>query len=261
MTENMKKPKSVVTRLEDTWPGTTSDQRELVVAEVNRGISRMALPRRWTQKELRQKKLIYVGMEQREVLNAFRQLRTQLMQKRRSDNITVMMAAAGNGEGACALNAINLAAAFALDPQKTALYVDCNPYQPSAEKFMLGRPRYGVTDYLDQPDLPLERIIYPTGVDRLRIIPIGMAAMAAAEQFHSVRMQTLIAELKQRYRDRFIIINAPSLTTSSESQVIAQYCDMTVLVAPYGKVKPIEIDTAYQAIDKHRLAGMIYSYL
>jgi len=261
MTEKLKRPNSVVTRLEETWPGAASDQRDLVVAEVNRGIGRMALPRRWTQKELRQKKLIHVGMAQRQVLNAFRQLRTQLMQKRRSDNLTVMMSAAGTGEGCSALNAINLAAAFALDPQKTALYVDCNPYQPSAERFMLGRPRYGVTDFLEQPDMPLERIIYPTGLDRLRIIPVGQTAMAAAEQFHSVRMQTLIAELKLRYKDRFIIVNAPSMTASSEAQVLAQYCDMTVLVAPYGRVTPADMETAYRSIDKYRLAGMIYSYL
>ena len=261
MSEKLKRPNSVVTRLDEPWPGAGPDQRDLVVAEVNRGIGRMALPRRWSQKELRQKKLISVGMEQRQVLNAFRQLRTQLMHKRRSENLTVMMSSAGPSENASALNAINLAAAFALDPQKTALYVDCNPYQPSAERFMLGRPRYGVTDYLEQPDMPVERIIYPTGLDRLRIIPVGLASMAAAEQFHSVRMQTLIAELKQRYKDRFIIVNAPSVTASSEAQVLAQYCDMTVLVAPYGRVTSAEMEAAFRAIDNHRLAGMIYSYL
>lgn len=261
MTEHLKKPKSVVTRLEESWPAAAADQRDLVVAEVNRGIGRMAIPRRWTLEELRARKLIYVGMRERDVLNAFRQLRTQLMQRRSTENITVMTVAVGGHEESSALNGINLAAAFALDPQKTALYLDCNPYCSSAERYLLERPTYGVTDYLDDPDIPLERIIYPTGVDRLRVIPIGMASMSAAEQFHSVRMQALLAELKHRYSDRYIIVNAPSVTSSSEAQVISQYCDMTVLVAPFGKTTALDIQTATQAIEKHRLAGMIYSYL
>lgn len=261
MTEKLKRPQSVVTRLEESWPGATTEHRELVVAEVNRGIGRMAMPRRWTPEELRARKLIHVGMEEREVLNAFRQLRTQLIQRRRGDNMTVLITSAGQGESSSALNAVNLAAAFALDPQKTAMYIDCNPYRPSADRFVIGRPTYGITDHLDDPEIPLERIIYASGVDRLRVIPVGTNAISAAEHFQSTRMQELISELKQRYSDRFIIINAPSLTESSEAQVLAQYCDTTVLVAPYGKVTTADLETAYQSIDKRRLAGMIYSYL
>jgi protein-tyrosine kinase len=261
MTEKLKRPQSVVTRLEDSWPGSGTEHRELVVAEVNRGIGRMALPRRWTPEELRARKLIHVGMKERNVLNTFRQLRTQLLQKRRDENMTVLTTAAGEGEESSALNGVNLAAAFALDPQKTAMYIDCNPYRPTAERFLLGRPTYGLTDYLDDPEIPIERIIYASGVDRLRVIPVGRAAMSAPEQFQSTRMQALIEDLKQRYSDRFIIMNAPSLSHSPEAQVLAQYCDATVLVAPYGKVSAADIESAYQSVDKQRLAGLIYSYL
>lgn len=261
MTEKLKKSKSVVTRLEETWPGSGTDARDLVVAEVKRGISRMSLPRHWTPAELQERKLIYVSMREREVLNAYRQLRTQLMQKRPYDNMAIMVVSPGDDGHSAAQNAINLAAAFALDPQKTALYIDCNPYQPSAHRYLLRPPKYGVTDYLDKSNIPLERIIYPTGVERLRVIPVGRSCQSAVEHFHSGRMHSLISELKQRYNDRFIIVNAAPVKTSSEAQILSLYCDMTVLAASYGSVTSTDINNAYQAIDSRRIAGMIYSYL
>lgn len=261
MSEYSRRTQNVVARLDNSRALSHPENKSPALVEPDSGISRMAMPRRWTQAELRQKKLVYPAMPERKMLNAFRQLRTQLVQKNAPGNLCIMVTSVGEGEDSAALNAINLAAAFALNPHKTALYLDCNPSRPSGHKYMLEKPELGVTDYLDRPDIPLEKIIYPSGLDRLRVIPAGSAAVSAAEQVHSSRMQALIEELNQRYADRYIIVNAPSVTAASEAAILAEYCNTTLLVVPYGEASAADIETAYQAIDKTRLAGMIYSYL
>ena len=51
----------------------------------------MSLPILWTQDELYEKKVVFIGMRQRELLNAFREVRIRLLQKSKSDNIVVLV--------------------------------------------------------------------------------------------------------------------------------------------------------------------------
>src|SRR5690625_202438 len=97
-------------------------------------IKSMSTPLIWSQDELYERKVVFAGMRERALLNAFREVRTRLLQKSKSDNIVVLVSSiAENGGGTFV--AFNLAATFALDRHKTALYVDCNPYQSTAEKY------------------------------------------------------------------------------------------------------------------------------
>ena len=45
-------------------------------------IKNMSLPVLWTQDELYEKKVVFIGMRQRELLNAFREIRIRLLQKK-----------------------------------------------------------------------------------------------------------------------------------------------------------------------------------
>src|SRR5690625_937474 len=101
-------------------------------------IKSMSTPLIWSQDELYERKVVFAGMRERALLNAFREVRTRLLQKSKSDNIVVLVSSiAENGGGTFV--AFNLAATFALDRHKTALYVDCNPYQSTTENTVLSR--------------------------------------------------------------------------------------------------------------------------
>ena len=80
-------------------------------------IKNMALPSLWTQDELYEKKVIFTGMRQRDLLNSFREIRIKLLHKSKSDNIVVLVASVSN-EGGSSFVGFNLAATFALDQQK-----------------------------------------------------------------------------------------------------------------------------------------------
>lgn len=225
----------------------------------NAKIQDMAPAPLWNHDELHERKVVYVGMRQRAVLNAFREVRIRLLQKNSGDNMVVMVSSLKEGGGG-SFFAFNLAATFALDPQKTALYVDCNPYDSSAERYVNGVINFGLSQYLMDDEIQLEQIIYPSGVERVRVIPTAGTNESAAELFNSERMKTFISEIKARYPDRFIILDAPSVESSTEARILAQHCDQALLLVPFGRTTEDEVLSGIDAVGKKRFAGLVFNH-
>jgi protein-tyrosine kinase len=221
-------------------------------------IKNMEMPMLWSQDELYEKKIVFTGMRQREVLNAFREVRIRLLQRHHSDNMVVMVSSVAAAESSSYFS-FNLAATFALDPHKTALYVDCNPYSSDVTKYVTCDITSGLSNYLVDYTVPLKNIIYPTGVERLRVIPSGGSSESAAEFFNSKRMEVLVAEIKSRYPDRFIVLDAPSIQQSTEARILSRYCDHALLVVPFGKVVTDEVLSAVDAVGKEKFAGVVFN--
>ena len=252
--------KQLIEQIDDGLTESNGEALKNAVSEHRKReqIKNMALPALWTQEELYEKKIIFAGMRQRELLNAFREVRIKLLQKSKSDNIVVLVASVSS-EGGATFFGFNLAATFALDLHKTALYVDCNPYSSSAERYIVTPVELGLTQYLTDTNIALKRIIYPSGVERLRVIPSGGASESAAEFFNSKRMEVLVQEIKNRYPDRFIVLEAPSIQQSTEARILAQYCDHAVLVVPFGKAVTPEVLAAIDAVGKEKFAGLVFN--
>lgn len=271
MTENIKGPearksgvdlRTFAERIETVKADQTQDPLVKSAVSEHRKreqIKSMVTPVIWTQEELYERKVIFTGMRQRELLNAFREVRIRILQKSKTDNVVAMVSSVTDGGGASFV-AFNLAATFALDRHKTALYVDCNPYRSSAEQFTVEPVEYGLTQYLNDYTVPLKRIIYPSGLERLRVIPSGTGSDSAAEFFNSKRMEVLISEIKARYPDRFIVLDAPSVQISTEARILAQYCDHALLVVPFGKTTSSDVMAGVDAVGRDKFTGLIFNH-
>lgn len=221
-------------------------------------IKNMMLPVLWSQDELYEKKIVFTGMRQRDVLNAYREVRIRLLNRAKSDNIVVLVSSVA-GVAESADFSFNLAATFALDQHKTALFVDCNPYSKATDKFVVTDVELGLTQYLNDYTVPLKKIIYASGIERLRVIPSGGSSESAAEFFNSKRMEVFVAEVKARYPDRFIVLDAPSVQHSTEARILARYCDHALLVVPFGKAVTDEVLAAVDAVGKEKFAGLVFN--
>ena len=222
------------------------------------GIRRMAEVLLLSPEELTERKIIYPGMPQREVLNEFREIRTKLLQRSGQKNFVLMVSSVSESGGG-SFAAINLASVFALDERRTSLYIDCNLHHPYAAKLLPTEPEYGLTDYLENPALSVEDIIYASGIPRLRVIPAGTMRETAVEYFNSLRMEELMRSLKQRYPDRFIILDVPAVNVGAEARILAQLCDYAVLVVPFGKVTTGQVLSGVDAVGRDRFAGLVFN--
>ena len=77
----------------------------------------------------------------------------------------------------------------------------------------------GLIDFIENDLDDISILIQESGIERLRIIPAGNVIETSTESLESIRMREIVTELKKRYPDRYIFINAPSMRLSSEVQV------------------------------------------
>ena len=249
---------------QDNFDGLVEQSDELVKKAVMghkklEKIKNMPMPTLWSQDEFYEKKVVFAGMRQRQLLNAYREVRIKLLKKSQTDNMVVLVSSVTDSSTSSNFS-FNLAATFALDPHKTALFVDCNPYSPSAEHYVATPIDTGLTQYLTDDNIRIENIIYATGVERLRVIPSGGASESAAEMFNSTRMQRFVAEIKERYPDRFIVLDVPSVQQSTEARILSRYCDHALLLVPFGKAVTDEVLAAVDAVGKEKFAGVVFNY-
>jgi len=221
-------------------------------------IKNMADIRPLTQSELDELRIIYAGMHNREALNAFREIRTKLFQHASNENFLLMVTSVGE-QGGSSFSSLNLGAAVALDRGKTAIVIDCNLHHPHLYKMLGHSPEYGLVDYLEDPSISVDNIIYASGISRLRIIPAGKECEHGVEVFTSKRMKEMLAELKTRYPDRIVILDAPPITASADSRILQELCDYILLVVPYGRVTNAQVMSAVDALDRKRLVGVVFN--
>ena len=250
------RPKSHLVALPERPAGGNADLS--LKAEYTRQIAAMRESRLLSPTELKERRIISPELETREAANAFREIRRKLMQFHGPGNFVTMVTSVVSGGGA-SLIALNLAAAFAFDETKTAVIIDCNLENPSLARHLGMSPDRGLTDYLEDSSLGVSDIIYPTGIPRLRLIPAGQRREYSGEYFSSVRMEELITGLKERYPDRYLVLDAPPIGESVDANMLSDIVDCGIIVAHYGGVTEQQITSAAFSIGKDKLAGIVFN--
>ena len=208
--------------------------------------------------ELAQNRIIHPELGENDIVRAFREIRTKILQKSQGRNCTIMVTSVVGGGGSSFVT-MNLGVAFAFDAGKTALLLDCNFKNPSLDRLFTPGNYHGLTDYLEHSDMDIDKIIHPVGIERLRVIPSGGRREISAEYFTSVKMHLMLDSIKQRYRERYIILDAPPMTESADTQILAELCDYVVLVVPYGRTLDSQIDACVRTIGEKKLLGIIFN--
>ncbi len=205
------------------------------------------------------RRVVHADMPDERALDLFRELRTRLLFASPVANPVILVTGVRTNCGASFV-ARNLAAAIALDEDRTALLIDCNLRRPSADRvFDVDGP--GLIDYLRTPTLGVETILHPAGVPRLRVIPAGGQTRNGGDRLASLRMRSLVDELHGRYPDRCVVLDAPPARGAPEARVLAERADLVVLVAGEAMHTRDDIAQAAQVFDPTRFAGVVFNQL
>ena len=203
--------------------------------------------------------IVHPRSKNRAMVDAMRQLRTKLYSLKPEGNFSVLISSVVP-EGGGSFISLNLAATIAFDKARTAMLVEANLHTPILHKLMklIGQEHSaGLLEYLERPELGVEHIVSPSGIPRMRCVPIGSHKEISAEHFTSARYKKFMLDIKERYDNRFVIVDGPSMTTSADARILSEICDFTVLVVPYGGVTPGTLDSIIDEIDERRLAGVV----
>lgn len=237
--------------------GTEKERQAPTVFDSAVSLDLINNPKPWTNDERRKRKIIYPGMVNKAILDAYREIRIKLRNLSGAKNFSVMLSSLSRKPGS-AITAFNLATSFSLDAQSSALLIDCDPYYSDMQKLVSTSMVLGVTDFIADRSLTVRDIMYPSGIDRLTVIPSGNLSMSATELFSSQRMRDLMSELQGRYADRYIVVNAPALPLSTEARILVRYVEHAVLSVPFGEVGAEEVMEAVESLDPGKFAGLVF---
>ncbi|MDY0188418.1 MAG: P-loop NTPase [Syntrophus sp. (in: bacteria)] len=192
----------------------------------------------------------------REEVEAYRILRTQILNRtRESGGNLIMITSALPGEGKT-LTAINLALTFAREFRQTALLVDCDLKKQSIHEMMGFQSDKGLVDHLIG-DCPVEELFVWPGVEKLTLISGGGTINESSEIMGSPRMKDLIVEMKRRYPERYIFFDVPPILVGADALTFALLVDFIVMVVQADKTPLGEVNKAAQLIPKEKLLGLV----
>jgi len=211
-----------------------------------------------TPLQLEERNTIYRSDQQRLEVDAFRELRTQLLAATKENFITLVVPVSLGSGGSFV--ARNLAAAMAFDETKNAVLVDCDVRHPSQDRSMrIQAAGSGLIDYLEQREADTGNLLYDTGVARLRLLPTGTSRETGAEHFSSSRMRLLLDTLRASDPNTYLFLDGPPVRGAPDARILADLADVVVLVAGYGRDTPAAIAEAAANFDKSKFAGVVFN--
>jgi len=177
---------------------------------------------------------VAVGEERTPIAEAFKRLRTQLLQRlRESGRNALGVASARAGEGKTTV-AANLAVQTALEADWTVLLVDADLRRPGLARALGLGPLPGLAQYLAGA-APLEELLVHPGLGRCVLLPAGAPLPDSSEALGSARMQELARELARRYPDRLVIYDLPPLLEAADGIAALRWIDAVLLVVEEGR--------------------------
>lgn len=210
-------------------------------------------------RQLEQQRIIHPELSVRQQSDAFREIRTRLLELAGPRNFITLIVSVSPGSGGSFVSG-NLAAAFAFDKSKTSLLIDCNLRYPSQHKVLGVDPEAGgLIDFLEHPSMGIASVLYSTGIARLRLIPAGRSGENCSEYFSSFRMRGMLDSLRCRYDDRYIFLDGPAIKGSPDARILSELADFVVVVAGHGRDTPAAITQAISNFEQHKIAGVVFN--
>jgi len=189
----------------------------------------------------------------------FRKLKQNLvrMTKRGGFHNTILITSGTVGEGK-SVTSTNLAISLAQEFDHTVLLVDADLRRPSCHHLLCLENEYGLSDCLmDGSDV--SKGLIRTGIGKLSFLPAGTPMANPGELLASKRMATVLKEMKERYSDRYIIIDTPPVLPFAEARTLARLADTVVLVVKEGCLSKHELGDTIEALGGANVAGVVFS--
>ncbi len=188
----------------------------------------------------------------------FKVLRTQLLFPKNGQRPrTIMVTSALPGEGKTFVSA-NLGVSIAMGVHEHVLLVDCDFRRPALHRMFGYAQSLGLHEYLTGAKR-LEELLIRTQVEKLSLLPAGSTPRNPSELLSSKLMQAFLAEVKDRYSDRFIIIDAPPTNVMADTSALANYVDGILFVVMAHKAPRQMVHKSLETIGKKKVIGVFFN--
>jgi protein-tyrosine kinase len=206
-------------------------------------------------KALEKKRCVAILNDAPEV-EPYRILRTRIMKRtqERGGN-AIMITSPLPGEGKT-LTTINLAFIFAREFKQTVLLVDCDLRRQQVHTMLGYKSNKGLIDFLLK-GVPISELTVWPGIEKLTVISGGKTVQESSELLGSPQMKTLVADMKDRYPDRYILFDSPPVLSAADALILAPLVDHILLVVQAGKTPVPDVNRALHLLPKEKVLGIV----
>ena len=153
--------------------------------------------------------------------------------------------------------ATNVAAAIAGSLDNQVMVIDSDLRRPTvAEIFALPPDAKGLDAYLNNR-CPLDDVVYPTHLEKLTVIPAGSAVENPSELISSSTMAQLLDDVRDRYSDRYVIIDSPPPLFAPETIALSRHVDGIVVVIRNDKTSKRVVADMLDKVDRTKVIGIV----
>lgn len=172
-------------------------------------------------------------------------------------NSNIIMVSSSRPSEGKTFTATNLAMSIAAEQDKTVLLVDADVLKPNVLNTLGLERRKGLMEYLTGEVEDISDVLYPTNIDKLKIIPAGKSHHLSTEMLASQKMHETVDEFANRYPDRIVIFDTPPLIGINESAVLANFAGQAVVVVEEGRAKLADIKLAVERLNPNMAIGFV----
>jgi protein-tyrosine kinase len=188
----------------------------------------------------------------------FKILRGQILFPRdREVPRSILVTSTFPGEGKT-FTAANIAATIAMSVDEYVLLIDADMRRAKIHRMFGFRNVRGLHDYLIG-EKKFDELIVKTAINKLSILPAGKTPRNPAELLSSNMMAKFLVDAKQRYKDRFIIIDSPPTHITAEAKFLAQFVDAIIFVIMANKTPRKDAQKAIEGLGRDKVLGVVFN--
>jgi receptor protein-tyrosine kinase/non-specific protein-tyrosine kinase len=193
------------------------------------------------------------------IAEEYKKLKSMIIKltRRQGFQNVLMVTSSLSGEGK-SLTSLNLAITLAHEYNHSVLLIDADLRKPSLHPYLGITPRAGLADCLTGK-VGLGDAIMRTGVAKLSFLPAGRIVGDPVTLTSSCVMKSLIEEVKQRYPDRYVIIDTPPALLFAETHGISALVDGVIFVVRENVSTMQNIRDAVDILKDSAILGIVYN--
>ena len=191
-------------------------------------------------------------------VESFKMLRAKLLTMNPESPPRTLMVTSPQPMDGKTMVATNLAITIAQGMNEYVLLVDCDLRRPSLDKVLGLNAHAGIGEYL-QKGTSLGPYLVKTPLNKLTLLPAGKPSPNPFELLSSKKNQRLIEELRSRYQDRYIILDATPAQFTAETTFLGSLVDGILLVVRAGKTTRDSVLEAIENLDRNKILGVVFN--
>ena len=200
-----------------------------------------------------------VKADRSELTESFKMLRNQVLQRMRADGFNLLAVTSPRRIEGKSLTALNLALTMAADYDAAVLLVDADMSGHGLQAMFGFDGAPGLSDHLTNAT-PINELLINPGVPRFVLLPAGQKSVLNSAELLSTKLaQQLIQEMKERYQDRYIIIDLPPLLDTADALAFLPQVETTLVVVEEHTTSITDMEKMAELLAPFNLIGTVMS--